>query len=71
MGACSGTLVVHEDGTPVWCSEELGGRVCGDRSYERHRSFQSCRVALRLGCPECVGATLAEAHVPRAQAGMV
>jgi hypothetical protein len=53
MATCHGTLVVHEDATPVWCSEELTGGTCADYTFEHHRAFVSCRVAFRLGCPDC------------------
>ena len=72
MAGCQGTLVVHEDGTPIWCSEELDGNTCTDDAFDRHRAFITCRVAFRLGCPDCrhdelvgVGA------VARAAAGIV
>jgi hypothetical protein len=51
---CKGSLVVHKDGTPVFCSEELAGRFCaGALSYERHRIFRSCGLTFFRGCPEC------------------
>ncbi len=51
---CKGSLVVHKDGTPVFCSEELAGRFCGGGvSYERHRIFRSCGLTFFRGCPEC------------------
>jgi hypothetical protein len=53
MAGCQGTLVVHEDGTPIWCSEELDGNTCTDDAVDRHRALISCRVAFRLGCPDC------------------
>src|SRR5580700_1346138 len=54
VSVCRGSLIVHKDGTPLLCSEELAGRSCaGDRSYERHRIFRSCGLTLLDGCPEC------------------
>jgi hypothetical protein len=51
---CKGSLVVHKDGTPLFCSEELAGRFCGGGlSYERHRIFRSCGLTFFRGCPEC------------------
>ena len=51
--ACEGTLVVHTDGTPLWCSEEFDGRTCGDYSLRRHRAFESCRTVFVRGCSTC------------------
>lgn len=54
MSVCEGSLIVHKDGTPVLCSEELSGRSCGgDLTYERHRIFRSCGLTFLRGCPEC------------------
>ena len=53
MSVCKGSLIVHRDGTPVFCSEELAGRSCGDLSYERHRIFRSCGLTYVRGCPDC------------------
>ncbi len=53
MSVCKGSLVLHRDGTPVFCSEELAGRSCGDLSYEHHRIFRSCGMTFLRGCPEC------------------
>jgi hypothetical protein len=72
MASCDGTLVVHEDGNPIWCSEELAGRPCRDYTFERHRAFMSCRVAFRLGCPDCGGDEVVGAGVvARALVGIV
>jgi hypothetical protein len=43
----------HEDGTPMWCSEEMEGRVCGDYDSHRHRLFETCRIAFVHGCAKC------------------
>ena len=51
--ACKGILMRHEDGTPMWCSEEMEGRVCGDYDSHRHRLFETCRVAFVHGCAKC------------------
>ena len=53
MTVCRGSLVVHMDGTPVFCSEELAGRRCDELSYERHRIFRSCGLTFVRGCPQC------------------
>jgi len=53
MKVCRGSLVLHKDGTPVLCSEELADRFCDDLSYERHRIFRSCGLTFLRGCPEC------------------
>jgi hypothetical protein len=53
MQPCTGTLVVHEDGTPALCSEELRGGRCPDHGYERHRAFEPCRLTSEHGCPRC------------------
>jgi hypothetical protein len=70
MEACTGTLVVHENGNAGFCSEELSGRCLGDHAFQWHRVFRSCRLAFAQGCPECIGRALAEAHGPRGLAGM-
>jgi hypothetical protein len=54
MSVCKGSLILHKDGTPVFCSEQLAGRSCVDLSYERHRIFRSCGLTFARGCPECV-----------------
>lgn len=69
MSACKGSLVVHKDGTPVFCSEELAGRSCPDLSYERHRIFRSCGLTFLRGCPDCVNQASAAPSV-RATAGV-
>jgi len=53
MQPCTGTLVVHRDGTPALCSEELRGGECPGRGYERHRAFEPCRVTRGPDCPHC------------------
>lgn len=63
MNVCRGSLVLHRDGTPVLCSEELAGRRCEDLSYERHRIFRSCGLTFLRGCPECDEAVPAAAAV--------
>jgi hypothetical protein len=55
MSICRGSLVVHKDGSPVFCSEELAGRPCEGPSYERHRIFRSCGLTFFRGCPDCEG----------------
>ena len=64
MSVCKGSLVVHKDGTPVFCSEELAGRSCADLSYERHRIFRSCGLTFLRGCPDCVDQLLSASAVP-------
>ena len=54
MRVCRGSLILHRDGTPVCCSEELAGGFCDELSYERHRIFRSCGLTFRERCPECV-----------------
>ena len=54
MKVCRGSLILHRDGTPVCCSEEVAGGFCGELSYERHRIFRSCGLTFRDGCPECL-----------------
>jgi hypothetical protein len=53
MSVCKGSLVVHRNGTPMLCTEELSGRSCAELSYERHRIFRSCGLTFQRGCPEC------------------
>jgi hypothetical protein len=53
MSVCKGSLILHKDGTPVFCSEQLAGRSCVDLSYEGHRIFRSCGLTFERGCPEC------------------
>lgn len=53
MSVCKGSLVVHRNGTPMLCTEELSARSCGELSYERHRIFRSCGLTFERGCPEC------------------
>ena len=55
MSVCKGSLILHKDGTPVFCSEQLAGRSCVELSYERHRIFRSCGLTFQRGCPECTG----------------
>ena len=65
MSVCRGSLIVHRDGTPVFCSEELAGHSCeGDLSYERHRIFRSCGLTFVLGCPDCEAQTGARRDSP-------
>ena len=72
MAGCRGTLVVHQDGTPIWCSEELDGNTCTGDVLERHRALISCRLAFRLGCPDCRPDELSGVGaVARAAAGIV
>ena len=48
--------MVHDDGTPLWCSEAMEGRVCrGDHNPKRHRIVESCHMAFMWGCPKCEG----------------
>jgi hypothetical protein len=68
MSVCKGSLILHTDGTPVLCTEELEGRSCGDLTYERHRIFRSCGLTFLRGCPECetkaaFGSTPSQARV--------
>jgi len=66
---CKGSLVVHKDGTPVFCSEELAGRFCGGGlSYERHRIFRSCGLTFFRGCPECEREAASTSRAPSARA---
>jgi hypothetical protein len=70
---CKGSLVVHRDGNPVFCSEELAGRFCGGGlRYERHRIFRSCGLTFFRGCPECEteseGETVSTPGAPPARA---
>jgi hypothetical protein len=56
MVLCKGTVVVHRDSVPVYCSEEIAGRPCGDYDLTRHRSIASCRlVYVANGCRRCAG----------------
>ena len=51
---------------------ELAGHPCADYTFEQHRAFISCRVAFRLGCPDCAGDELVGAGaVARALVGIV
>ena len=51
---CQGILVVHRDGTPVLCSEELSGRPCAAaHAYEWHTAIHSCALTFVHGCPTC------------------
>lgn len=53
VGGCPGTMVVHLDGSPAACSEELDGRGCpgGDRP---HLGAISCDELLGFGgCEAC------------------
>ena len=69
MSVCKGSLILHKDGTPVFCSEELAGRSCGDLSYEHHRIFRSCGLTFPLGCPQCAPAAPAASSQPSAVLG--
>jgi hypothetical protein len=53
MSVCKGSLILHRDGTPVLCTEELAGRSCVDLTYEHHRIFRSCSLTFLRGCPQC------------------
>ena len=54
MQVCKGTLVVHKDSEPAYCSEEIAGRPCGDYDLTRHRSIASCRlIYVAPGCRRC------------------
>lgn len=59
-GGCPGTMVLHLDGTPAACSEELDGRCCpGDD--RPHLGAISCGDLLGLGgCEACAPAAPAE-----------
>lgn len=52
-GACPGVLVVHDDGSPAACSEELDGRCCAGPAHQ-HLGSLSCRELLGMGgCEAC------------------
>jgi len=67
MMLCKGTLVVHRDSVPVYCSEEIAGRPCGDYDLTRHRSIASCRlIYVANGCRRCAGhASQSHGHLVR------
>jgi hypothetical protein len=69
MTVCKGNLIVHSDGTPALCSEELAGRSCGDLSFERHRIFRSCGFTFLHGCPKCESQTTSQPAPAQAVAG--
>jgi hypothetical protein len=52
---CPGTLVVHEDGTVLLCTEEAGGHGCGgDHLASRHPRAVTCRRAFAVShCRRC------------------
>jgi hypothetical protein len=70
MTPCRGSLVLHRDGTPVLCTEELAGRSCPDLCYERHRIFRSCGLTFLRGCPECEGTLTSESPASLARAAV-
>jgi hypothetical protein len=67
MSVCRGSLVVHKDGSPVFCSEEMAGRSCEGLSYERHRIFRSCGLTFFQGCPDCEDRDTAASTQPPAR----
>lgn len=70
MNVCRGSLVLHKDGTPVLCSEELAGRSCIELSYERHRIFRSCGLTFLRGCPDCRDDEASASPAPSARAAV-
>ncbi len=59
MGLCSGYLVVHADGTPFYCSEELAGATCEDYRPERHHTVRPCQTVVGYRyCSFCAVAML-------------
>jgi hypothetical protein len=54
MAQCSGTLVVHGDGSPAACTEELEGRCCAGSGAEHTGPAIGCEDMLgRGGCEIC------------------
>jgi hypothetical protein len=65
MGLCSGYLVVHADGTPFYCSEELVGASCHDYSAERHHTVRQCQTVVGYRhCSFCAVAALLDHLTP-------
>ena len=55
MARCHGTLVVHEDGTPIWCSDEPA-EARGAPTTPSSSTGRSCVPGgVSLGCPDCAG----------------
>lgn len=54
MAHCEGTLLVHLDGTPAACTEELMGRCCPGPTAWHGGGTAQCRAMLGPGgCETC------------------
>ncbi len=71
MTQCPGTLVVHEDGTPAFCSVRGHIGPCrADLAFKAHRLVQACRIVFVGRCPECAHRDLVTAYRPKGLAGI-
>jgi len=53
---CNGVLVVHQDGAPALCSEELDGRPCTGIEEPHQRSISCADLFGVGGCEVCASA---------------
>ena len=54
MAPCTGQLVVHHDGTLLYCSADLTDVGCADQSPERHAVVVRCWSVMPHGhCGYC------------------